>query len=493
MVYEKMNEQKKGNQAHILLAAALILSFLTVAWTLDSGNTLAFDDVSLLSEARFNSWQTLFEILPSESYNSRPVRMLFLKALDQLFGTSYVAFHIVFVFMHLCNVALVYVIFKEVLSRFHIDSCGEMAAMTALIFGAWSPALFAVQWISSTCDFQCVNFSLLSVLCYLHCTGAKKAVTGFQFGFLSLVTYFLSLRCKEMSLPLPAVLLVFELAEMIRDKKWRRPSSPCIALLFMMLFYAWLLMKGGVKDIPPDNPYYQNFHPLILLRNLARYIGLYMDPLSPDLQYVFRPSILLGMAVFGIAVLSAILLAFKKHWYPFLALLVVCGSFICVLPMQNMQHRLYVYFPSVFIAFFFSLLIYELIKRTGKKYISTAFLTVCIIMVLSYYAPGTQTLHNWWLSVCKSDLSQLMQLERLEPPLPNTEYYIRGTNETEYTIFFYGPGNSLRYLYNEPSLHTQFVDALPDDPVTPYVFLEYDQGSIKEIDRRIFPSVIPAE
>ena len=83
-----MTKNKKQN---FLLTALFVLSFFAVGWTLSPRNSLVFDDYSLLAQARFTSYEELFSMLPSISYNDRSIRMLFLKLMEQLFGENYLA------------------------------------------------------------------------------------------------------------------------------------------------------------------------------------------------------------------------------------------------------------------------------------------------------------------------------------------------------------------------------------------------------------------
>lgn len=92
MVKALNSDTKKTN---LVLILVLLLSFMSVAWTLSPLNTLTFDDFTLMTQAKFTSFNDLFSLLPTHSYNDRSFRMLFLKMLITAFGDSYVAYHIV--------------------------------------------------------------------------------------------------------------------------------------------------------------------------------------------------------------------------------------------------------------------------------------------------------------------------------------------------------------------------------------------------------------
>ena len=91
-----------------MLAILFVCAFFAVAWGGGLANSLVYDDVTLLAEARFGNYKELFHFFPTMFYNDRPMRAVFLKVLNSLFGLNYQIYHIIFILLHLLNVYLVY-------------------------------------------------------------------------------------------------------------------------------------------------------------------------------------------------------------------------------------------------------------------------------------------------------------------------------------------------------------------------------------------------
>lgn len=472
----------KNKKQRFLLMALFAFSFFAVSWTLSPRNGLIFDDYSLLSQARFSGYQDLFSMLPSNSYNDRSIRMMFLKLMQQLFGENYLAYHIVFVAMHLWNVYLVYCVTKLMLTQAGKAENTEFYGIIAAgVFGIFPTSLLTVQWISATCDFQCCNFLLLSILWYLKARENKQYRVCYV--LLCFMAYWLSLRCKEMSLALPVIFVIYEIALCIK-KKIRFSFSWSWGIPFaFMLFYAVLLFTGGQDEMSWDNPYYMDFNLLIMLRNAIRYAILYLNPFDGAMAFEgYKNTSWVAIALFAAFILySLYALIRKRHPWLFLCFLAIAGSLVVVLPMRNMQHRLYLYVPSVFIGIFAAVLFCETRKKL-ENHIAEAALTVLIVCYLFTYATGTVSFKNYWLAVCDSDADSMKSIEKLEEIPPYTHVYVKGANEG-YNILFYGPGNVLRMHFDDETLMTELVDSFPEEPQRPYLLLEYRNGEILEIER----------
>lgn len=479
-----MTLRKKEDNSHLfLLGMTLLFSFLSVLWTISPQNGLVYDDVTLLAEARFSNYADAFSIFPAMSYNDRPVRMLFLKVLNEMFGLSTVPYHLVFVGFHLWNVYLVYRVCEMMLCCIGMEKDRFVySVIPAAIFGVFPTSLMAVQWISSTCDFQCCNFMLLSAYFYFKLKLNPQYTV--QYTIFSLSFYVLSLRCKEMSLAFPVILLVYELAQYLRKRVWQLPWKTLAILNGFMLVYTAMLFAGGQSEVPQDNPYYQSFSPLLMLRNAFRYLCLYFDWNHGGFTYTqFQSSATWGLILFAlIFVFSLWLLIFKKRAYLFLSLIAAGGSIVVVLPMVNMQHRLYLYIPSIFLGLTAAVVCMECKRCFSRFSVRLAVLALIPMLYFFNMMPGMVQFRASWLQTCAADQKEWKQLEAMESPVKMTTVYVKGAQEG-YNIFFYGPGNALRLLYDDETLITVLVDEFPKEPQAPYLFLEYDDGQIREVKR----------
>ncbi len=473
----------KSLAARLPLLGVLALSFFAVSWTLSPANGLVFDDYTSISMARFTSYPELFSLWPAAYYNDRPLRLMLVKFLDELFGLQFIPYHYVFVALHLLNVALVYRLAERLLAQFGAQKPAPFALLAAAVFGVWPNSLMAIAWIAATADFLCCLFVLLAALCYLRAKDEPRYRAFYTIA--SLLLYYLSLRSKEMSLPFAAILLVYELALWLQKKQRRFMSGPLAVHLAFMLAYAASVFVAGGSGFAPDNPYYQSFSPLLLLRNAVRYLFIYFDLSHSSFGFEgYKPAALPGIALFGLAVLFSLWLGLRKRrWGAFAAFASAAGAMVTVLPMVNMQHRLYFYLPSVFIGLFFAAVFCELASlRPGlspKKWITAAVLLLFCANALG----GNTAFKAAWLAQALAERREWEALRRLAPPEPETTYYVEGASEG-YSIFFYGPGNALRILFNDASLETELVESFPEYPPAPYVLLRYNAGTIRQMARR---------
>lgn len=477
-----MSAKREKNIFPLIL---LGLSFLSIIWTLSPKNGLVFDDYSLLAAVRFSDYDELFSMLPAKSYNDRSFRMLFLKLLMQLFEDNYLAYHIIFVCFHLANVLLVYFIVRKMLQQAETEEWTEACAMVAAgVFGIFPTSLMAVQWISSTCDFQCCTFLLLSVWWYLKARDGQYSVF---YGLCCFGSYWLSLRCKEMSLALPVIFLVYEFGISIKKKSRINISWYNILPFVFMIFYAILLFTGGQGDTAPDDPYFMEFNPVIMLKNAMRYVALYFDPFNGTMSFDgYKSTSIISFILFFSLVLFAlfVLVRYCKP-YLLLGLLSIAGSIVVVLPMKNMQHRLYLYIPSVFIGIFVALCFLQLMQMFPKAGLIKA-LVILLICYLSNYADGVTNFQNYWIAMCEADKNCMTQIARIDEIPSYTHVYVTGAGKG-YNIFYYGPGNSLRLHFDDNTIETFLVEEFPDEPEKPYLFLQYDEGIIREVARDDMP------
>ena len=498
------NIYKKNN----LLKYVLLMSFIAVAWTLSQKNGLIFDDYSLLSVAKENSYKELLTLLPSSSYNDRSFRMVFLKMLIDLFDDNYIAYHIVFVICHLTNVALVYWIFYSIAEEFgennslfgnKVDNYSIYAATVALIFGAYPTSLMAVQWISSTCDFQCATGLLLSFYFYLKYRSDSE-YEGF-YGICAFGFYWYSLRCKEMSLCLPIIYFLYEIYRSGERRKARKNNSISfclVACILFMLIYTYLLFTGGQSLITEDNPYYMSFNPFLMLRDAFRYMALYFDITNGTLvfnEYTLGAKVAIVITIF--LILYAVYRFMKKDILPVLSFLALGISIIVVLPMVNLQHRLYLYLPSIFISNWIVCSIYSVIYSVNGKIekgnngqdknailitCKSFFVIIALVCFLTSYAPGITTFRNWWMETSQNDKRVIDQIKSLKQMPESTHIYIHGANDG-YNVFYYGPGDVFNLVFNDETLTTYLVDKYPLNPLKPFVLLDYSDGMLKEIKR----------
>lgn len=476
-----MEKQEKAHISYLSLVCVMVLSFLAVKWTLSPANGFAYDDYTLLSDARFTDYTHLFSLWPNSLHNDRQVQMIFLKLLNSLFGTQYIPYHYISVVIHLINVALVYGLVNKIFINFGAQNTTPFAVLAAAIFGIYPNSLMAVSWISSTCDLQCCLFVLLAATCYFK--GKENSNYTVFYTIAGILFYYLSLRSKEMSLLFPVILLVYEITLWLEKKQNRFFNGPIVSyLVFMLVYFLSVILLGD--SIPPNDQYYQNFNPLILLRNAVRYFFIYFDWTHSGFEFSgYRPAAIPGITLFALAALFSFVVGLhKKRWGAFAAFIATMGAVVPVLPMVNMQHHLYL--PSMFIGLFFAAVLYEITLLTPKfKLQRGVALLVLLLFCINGLSGNVQYKANW-LAHVQLEQAEWDELQKLPTPDPGTTYYVKGASEG-YNIFFYGPGNALRLVFDEGNLETILVNEFPENPPAPCVFLLYEEGMITEVDRRV--------
>lgn len=85
--------------------------------------------------------------------------------------------------------------------------------------------------------------------------------------------------------------------------------------------------------------------------------------------------------------------------------------------------------------------------------------------------------------MAQQDARQLKQIERLGNIPKFCNIYIRGAGQEYNVISPYGPGNSIRFLYERNDMECTVVDEFPEDPEAPYIFLDYVDGNFYEVQR----------
>ena len=473
---------EQNKREHIRVLFLLLTSFAMVAWTIGI-NGLLYGDYTYLARARFDSYENLLAILPAGSYNDHSVGLVFLKLLNQVFGDSYGSYHIVAVLLHLWNVYLVYRVVDMGLERFRLKN-EQYAFMAAAIFGVYPGGLFSVQWISAICNIQCCNFALLSIWGYLKSREEKEQYTGF-FAVFSFFTYWISLRCSELALTIPVILLIYEVAVFLKKKKKAKQYKTLIAMLLFMVAYAALLYVKGSTASGFGDSYYTSLSPIVAIKNLFVYLAMYFDVMDAQMFYSEMKDghvIALGFfgAVFIFSIADAIM---RKKAYTLLVFVMVVCSLGMALPLENTSQQMSnLYLPAVFISMYLALLIKnyaERLKIENMTYICATVLVGCGIL---YWAPGNVALREQWLETAAKDKDIRASIVKLDGVRSYTTFYVEDGTEG-YDAFSFGPGHILNLLYDDYTIDCQMVEGLPENPAIPYVYARFQDGVLQEIER----------
>jgi Tfp pilus assembly protein PilF len=191
------------------LAGVLSLTFLTFVSTFTFG--WVYDDPPQIPQDQYLQWNRLTYLFTHHLWAStagtearfyRPLLSLWFLINKSLFGLDPHWFHVTTVLVHVTATGMAFLIARKVLR-----DTGP-ALLAAAIFGVHPLQVEAASWISS------VNDPLAAVLCFSSFLAYRKArAVGRTSGagvwwVISAISFFLALITKEVSVTLPAIVLV---------------------------------------------------------------------------------------------------------------------------------------------------------------------------------------------------------------------------------------------------------------------------------------------
>lgn len=461
-------------------------------WVIGPKNGFVFDDWAYLFKFKFNSITHFINFLPESTYNDRPVGELFLKILFNFFYDKYQLFHLFLLALHILNSILIYQIFLIVIKKLFPKSkaANIIALTTSLIFSSWPKSLMAIQWNSAIFDLLGTTLSLIMIITYLW--QPKKLIIKL-FRFITIISlFFLSLRTKEMFIVIPVIILIYELLKnrgVIRQNIKKILNITIIAQLIIASIYTVLLLylKNNNQIVnSTDSPYFMTLNPLTILENLFRYLFLYFNYGSVEFSFTDynQKSLLLVFAAMTITITFVLVNKTKlKLILPIVLLFPV--SLFTVLPLKNLQHSLYLYFPSALLALYLSLLIYSISKQIFKNYQRSKYFSILLVVLLIIIVNTSRSIElyrNFWFSVSENNRKTYFDIQRITQPPPNSTIYVNNVNDP-INSFIQGHGAVFWFTYSDPSLKMVLnPDLIPIENKN-YLLLEYENGSLKELKR----------
>ena len=200
----------------------LLLAGITLAlyWPAGSYDVVYYDDTSFTDnpevQSGLNGQSFVWAMTGVMAANWHPVTSLSFVLTHQFFGTNPGAEHLVNVFFHAANAALLFLVLWQ-LTR----ATWRSAAVAALF--AWHPLrVESVAWIAERKDVLCGFFVLLTLWCYgrfaseskVHPpapgSGATRSSKSKMFYGASLFFFALALMSKAMAVTLPFLLLLLD-------------------------------------------------------------------------------------------------------------------------------------------------------------------------------------------------------------------------------------------------------------------------------------------
>lgn len=438
----------------------IVLVLLFHGWLLDARNFFIFDDFSHFLYVQHSFPE--FSLVPSQMYNDRPVGSIFLYFFFQFLGTNHQLHHLMLLFLHITSSVLLYGFLLKLFSIQKREDLLWLAFPITLLFALWTRSTFAIWWSSAIFDLVGLLFSLTYLLSYtrLHNRFSWKSFA------CMLLSFFLMVRSKEATLLIAAIPVLNEM--LLVDKSWKitqirqlitnRTFLICFTFLLISFYYIVSLFVLGNKTaymgFGPESPYYTSLNPLLLGRNMLRYLYSYFSILETGFNFQsFQPVGVISTAIGIFMPLLALFFHHKNRKLLLFFMLSTIAAFLPVLPMVNTQHKLYLYIPSVFLAALVLLTVKSLLDLVPRSVNQRKILLFLLILVLLFTHSFTPYLSDkkWWILVGEEGKRSWESMGLLPPPEKNESVILSGT-QGRIHIFIYGPGNAYKLFYNEQEL-----------------------------------------
>ena len=318
---------------------SLLLAGITLAiyWPAAHYAVVFYDDTFFTDnpevQSGLNAQSFVWAMTGVVAANWHPVTSLSFVLTHQGFGTNAGADHLVNVFIHALNAALLFLVLQALTSKVPLRANAEKAskpargdlrptgttwqcAVVAALF-AWHPLrVESVAWIAERKDVLCGFFVLLTMLCYAKAvaSGNLKAETGnlklkdeaeignrkpawpSGYYWLALICFALALLSKAMAVTLPFVLLLLDVWPLgrVTSDEWRVATwkklvlekIPFFALTAIFCAVTFLVQRGDAAT-----PSLQELGPGLRLENIIvsylRYLGWSVWPGQLAMFYSF--------------------------------------------------------------------------------------------------------------------------------------------------------------------------------------------------------------
>lgn len=402
---------KLFNSQRLLILIIVFITFITYVPLFQ--NSLVIDDRVFISKDyldRLNPFNAISGFVP-EGHEGvyRPVRSLLYWLYYQIFGLNLVGWHLHALVVHLSSTILVYLIAKKLTKNIKI------AFFASVFFGVYPVHVESIAYTAASMEIA--GFPLMLGSFYLFLNSRKTLSL-----FLALLAFF----TYEMTLTLPALVLVYEF--LLGRKKFFK-SWPYFGLLigylFLRFFQQGIVSRGGY---PGGNMLFGFAFSVIEIFNYLR-LSLIPYPLTHNHIFtkgvesiLYRGNVITQGQVIGweflISSLSlVVLLWLAVYFWKRLPLITFCLVWflvtlipsLTVIPQGTILHEKFLYLPSLGV----SLILAYLLHKSRVKW-----LLVLIFFVLTF-----TRIFDW-----RSDLTLWSKDIELSPTKNAYAYFQRGNS-----------------------------------------------------------------
>lgn len=487
------------SRRNLWLSGILVLEVLLFVWK--SGHFFNGDSLFFFSH-RIENLSDIWRIFkgPDHLWQYRPLTyILFSFLLHPVFGRNILGYNLFPLIVHGANTLIVFGILRM------LGLADRGAVLGAFFFGVHCVAFYVTYGVEFLPDFSYAFFYLLSVFLFLKFLHNDSRLTA----LFSLLSFVLSLLCKEAAVTLPAVLfaMAFLRGERGFSLPWgsilrnlslsfRRTSAFLLAGAAYLAFH-WIVKAGQIYAPGIDHPHHMEFS-LYALRLKYKYLKWALN--LPD-GLVFRfeglTNYLIALAILAFAVpfvfstLRRLWLQDRLAWFGSLWFWVALSP---VLLLRNLTMHHYLYIPLVGLALLLGAWLDRVSEhwiREGKplgRWLIPAFIAVCTTAVLFH---NFHAARNSWIAEASAIAeASLQEMQRLHPTLPEgTTLYIidRSPWMRGDLPWFFDHGGLFRLFYPVRSLDVHFIgrDGTPPakhELAGNAIILEFDGFRLREND-----------
>lgn len=371
---------------YILLLLVVLITFFTYRGSLDNPFLTVWDDQMHITDNKLvtasDGWHLREFFTPNRQHLYHPLTMLSFALEYRIAGLDPRVFHATNLFLHLCNIILVFWFVSLLTKR------KEIALIVAFFFALHPMQVESVAWISERKDVLYGFFYLAALVAYIKFMERKRWLMY----FLLLLLFSCSLLSKPAAVTLPVILL---LTDFYKGRSFTLASLLEKAPLFVMSLVVGMIpflyqkTTGDIKELASD---YTLFDRLFL----ASYaVGFYMikfiapvkicaiyylpgkvNGLLP-LVYYLSPLFPLGLAM-------VVYKTFSRHreiFYGSLFFIITISLVLQIIPIARaITADRYTYIPCIG----FALIAGHLYARyAARKTVKTVFLAIfCCYLVI---------------------------------------------------------------------------------------------------------------
>ncbi len=458
------------------LNASLMLIILVLifnVWALTSKNFFVFDDYNNLATLPFSKFSDIISILPTDVYCSRSGGWVVVKILLNIFGINYKGHILSMLLIHALNAILLYFFCQNLLEN--NKNKKVISFIASLIFALYPVSTFASFWEAGMFDLFGFTLCLICMNIFILIDNIEenKSIKKVCLSIVLIITYYISLRTKEMFIGLPVGLFVYSFIRYHQKegksfnlsmykqtdfiKKFLKKNIYLIITIVLMFsYFAYSRYLNSLSTITHDinDAYYYTFNPVILLKNLFIYIYAFFN--TNSLVYGNVTDIIKFSGQYKVAILILIFIilyiTFKRSLKKDFTYLISIGLFLIlilpVLPMPNMHHVLYLYAPSAFLAIIISESCYSILNKAINSDLAIIALTIFILLLINH-TDGIINFRNYWINTAYQDKQTYKYLTKISDDYSKKVKKVYVINVPDgYTSFTNGPGYIIQSAFN---------------------------------------------